>query len=64
MSRAVSLAEDVSSISDCDAEEYQTPNTTPARSDAETEDKDFEEPEDFRDREYPQLKGMYCPGGF
>lgn len=53
MSRAVSVADELSSISDVDDHGYQTDLTTPAGS----ENYEGEEIEDFRDREYPQLKG-------
>lgn len=51
-----SSAEDISSTSDSEPDAYQTDFTTPASSDAYPEDMQ-EEVEDFRDREYPQLKG-------
>lgn len=56
-------ADDVSSASEDDEEEeeeeenYATDFTTPAPSDSGPEDVESEEVEDFREREYPQLKG-------
>lgn len=50
-------ADDVSSASDEEPHDYATDDTTPASSDSSPEDREPEEVEDFRDREYPQLKG-------
>lgn len=50
----------LSSPSDSEEEEdtgYTTNFTTPASSDSAPEDDGSDEVEDFRDREYPQLKG-------
>lgn len=53
-----SSAEDVSTTSDSDAEhDYTTDLTTLACSDSCGEDMQPDDVEDFRDREYPQLKG-------
>lgn len=54
-----SSAEDVSTTSDSGNEErdYQTDFTTPESSDACLDDMQPDDVEDFRDREYPQLKG-------
>lgn len=53
-----SSADDVStaSISEPD-QNYNTEPTTPASSQSRMEDMSSEEVEDFKDREYPQLKG-------
>lgn len=53
-----SSAEDVSttSISEPD-QDYNTDLTTPASSESCADDMQAEDVEDFRDREYPQLKG-------
>lgn len=60
--RAAPIADDVSSISDVDDRDYQTDYTTPAESEVSQEQVEPEEVEDFRDREYPQLKGRpYMP---
>lgn len=53
-----SSAEDVSTTSDSEPDhDYQTDFTTPAASDSNPEDMQPDDVEDFRDREYPQLKG-------
>lgn len=53
-----SSAEDVSSTSDDEDEhDYATDFTTPATSESAPEDMQPDDVEDFRDREYPQLKG-------
>lgn len=57
MSGAVSISDDVSSISDVEDADYRTDFTTPASSESGPDDAESEEVEDFRDREYPQLKG-------
>lgn len=58
LSTAHSSAEDVSTTSDSDREpDYQTDFTTPATSDSHPEDMQPDDVEDFREREYPQLKG-------
>jgi molybdenum cofactor sulfurtransferase len=55
---ANSSAEDLSTTSDSDRDhDYQTDFTTPATSDIYPEDMQPDDVEDFRDREYPQLKG-------
>lgn len=57
---AHSSAEDVSTTSDSDhGHDYQTDFTTPASSDSNSTPDDMQpdDVEDFRDREYPQLKG-------
>jgi len=55
---AHSSAEDVSTTSDSDQDrDYQTDFTTPASSDTCPDEMPSDEVEDFRDREYPQLKG-------
>jgi molybdenum cofactor sulfurtransferase len=55
---ANSSAEDVSTTSDSDRDhDYHTDFTTPATSDIYPEDMQPDDVEDFRDREYPQLKG-------
>ncbi|KAK4636128.1 Molybdenum cofactor sulfurase [Fulvia fulva] len=56
---AHSSAEDVSTTSDSDQHGYQTDFTTPASSDSNfcPGDMQPDDVEDFRDREYPQLKG-------
>lgn len=55
---AHSSAEDVSTTSDSDHErDYQTDFTTPASSESGPDDMQPDDVEDFRDREYPQLKG-------
>ncbi|KAK4506838.1 hypothetical protein PRZ48_000571 [Zasmidium cellare] len=55
---AHSSAEDVSTTSDS-IHDYQTDFTTPAQSDSSSSPDDMQpdDVEDFRDREYPQLKG-------
>jgi molybdenum cofactor sulfurtransferase len=51
-------AEDVSTASISEPDHgYQTEPTTPALSEACAEDMSTDEVEDFKDREYPQLKG-------
>lgn len=56
-SYADSSAEEISSTSGSEQDyDYQTDFTTPASSDANPDDMP-DEVEDFRDREYPQLKG-------
>ena len=61
MSRPISFLDDVSSISDVEDHDYQTDYTTPAGSDSGPEGIESEMVEDFRDREYPQLKGIvFC----
>lgn len=57
--RAASLSNDVSSISDLEDDDYQTDHTSPAISESAPDEAEREEVEDFRDREYPQLKGCY-----
>lgn len=53
-----SSAEDVSTTSDSGNErDYQTDFTTPESSESCAEDMQPDDVEDFRDREYPQLKG-------
>lgn len=54
-----SSAEDVSTTSDSggDERDYQTDFTTPESSESCAEDMQPDDVEDFRDREYPQLKG-------
>ncbi|KAK4968124.1 hypothetical protein LTR28_002169 [Elasticomyces elasticus] len=53
-----SLADDVSSESEpAEDHDYNTDFTTPPTSDSSLEECQGEEVEDFRDREYPQLKG-------
>ena len=53
-----SSAEDVSTTSDSEHDhDYTTDLTTPASSESCTEDMQPDDVEDFRDREYPQLKG-------
>lgn len=54
-----SSAEDISSTSDSEPDHgYQTDFTTPAASDSYPDDmQQPDDVEDFRDREYPQLKG-------
>lgn len=47
---------DISSISDIEEQDYQTDFTTPASSDSGP-DAAQDEIEEFKDREYPQLKG-------
>ncbi|USW48160.1 Putative aminotransferase class V domain, pyridoxal phosphate-dependent transferase, major [Septoria linicola] len=55
---ANSSAEDVSTTSDSGNErDYQTDFTTPESSESCAEDMQPDDVEDFRDREYPQLKG-------
>lgn len=55
---ASSSAEDVSTTSDSGNErDYQTDFTTPESSESCTEDMQPDDVEDFRDREYPNLKG-------
>lgn len=56
---AHSSAEDVSTTSDSEQHDYQTDFTTPASSDSNSNPDDMQpdDVEDFRDREYPQLKG-------
>ena len=50
--------EDLSSTSDTEeGHGYQTDFTSPASSDSSPEDMQPDDVEDFRDREYPQLKG-------
>jgi len=41
-----------------DEDNYHTKFTTPATSESSPEDMECQEVEDFRDREYPQLKGQ------
>lgn len=56
---ARSSAEDLSTTTDSDQEQeygYQT-DFTSLPSDSSPEDMQPDDPEDFRDREYPQLKG-------
>ena len=49
---------DLSTTSDSSHDnDYQTDFTTPASSDSSPEDMQPDDVEDFRDREYPQLKG-------
>ncbi|KAL1306208.1 hypothetical protein AAFC00_004305 [Neodothiora populina] len=59
MSRPVSPLDDVSSIiiSDIDDQDYPTDYTTPSSIDSLHEEVCTDEVEEFRDREYPQLKG-------
>lgn len=52
----VSAAEDISSASDSD-QDYQTDFTTPAGSESNSEDMPPDDVEEFRDQEYPQLRG-------
>ena len=53
-----SSAEDLSSTSDSGPDhDYQTDYTTPNSSDSYPDDMQPDDVEDFRDREYPQLKG-------
>lgn len=55
---ALSSAEDLSTTSDSGNDHgYQTDFTTPESSDSCAEDMQPDDVEDFRDREYPQLKG-------
>lgn len=55
---ANSSAEDVSTTSASgDERDYQTDFTTPESSESCAEDMQPDDVEDFRDREYPQLKG-------
>lgn len=55
---ARSSAEDLSTTSDSEQEHgYQTDFTSPPSSDSSPEDMQPDDVEDFRDREYPQLKG-------
>lgn len=55
---AHSSAEDLSTTSDSGNErDYQTDFTTPESSESCPEDMQPDDVEDFRDREYPQLKG-------
>lgn len=55
---ALSSAEDLSTTSDSEQEHgYQTDFTSPPSSESCTEDMQPDDVEDFRDREYPQLKG-------
>ena len=55
---AISIADDVSSVNDSEAEHgYQTDFTSPPSSESCTEDMQPDDVEEFRDREYPQLKG-------
>lgn len=52
------MTEDVSSASESDLDRgYQTDNTSPPESDMMVDDGSSEEVEEFRDREYPQLRG-------
>lgn len=59
MTRAASFLHDVSSVSDLEDDDYQTDYTTPAVSESGPDEVEREKVEDFRDREYPQLKGCY-----
>lgn len=59
MTRAASFLHDVSSVSDLEDDDYQTDYTTPAVSESAPDEVEREEIEDFRNREYPQLKGCY-----
>jgi len=53
-----SSAEDVSASSDTEPDhDYQTDFTTPACSESHPDDMQPDDVEDFRDKEYPQLKG-------
>ena len=55
---AVSSLEDLSAISDSEQEHgYQTDFTSAQSSEACVEDMQSDDVEEFRDREYPQLKG-------
>lgn len=54
---AHSSAEDVSTTSSEHDRDYQTDFTTPASSESGPDDMQPDDVEDFRDREYPQLKG-------
>lgn len=56
MSGAAPVSGDVSSISDVDDPDYQTDFTSPASSQSGPDEGEIEEVEEFRDREYPQLK--------
>lgn len=55
---ATTFADDRSSTSDSELDhDYQTDFTTPAHSETTPDDMQPDDVEDFRDREYPQLKG-------
>lgn len=55
---ALSSAEDLSTTSDSEQEHgYQTDFTSLPSSESSTEDMQTDDVEEFRDREYPQLKG-------
>jgi len=54
---ALSSADDVSTTSDSEEHGYQTDFTSPPSSESCAEDMPGDDVEDFRDREYPQLKG-------
>lgn len=54
---ALSSAEDLSTTSDSEEHGYQTDFTSPPSSESCAEDMPGDDVEEFRDREYPQLKG-------
>jgi molybdenum cofactor sulfurtransferase len=60
MSKPASISGESSSTSEVDEHDYQTDFTTPAASESSPEDVEGDEVEDFRDREYPQLKGEHA----